>query len=192
PRSTDSWCALLEIIPGRPASETPREPNPVLNGREGLAVLRREDRYVGVECGPQGGGHGHPDKLQLMQHANGAYGLPDPDTGSEDHLLELPWHIAGRGAVETRGRWVDDELPDEFVTRVQRFVPDAPGPVVLSHVQQGRRLTAHLSFDGALLEMEGPGLPGEPERAKFYVVRALGRNPRFITVLETHEDQPAI
>src|SRR5206468_10023069 len=110
----------------------------------------------------------------------------------EETMIELLWHIAGSGGVETKGRWDNDELPDEFVTRVQRFVPDAPGPVVLSHVQQGRRLTTHLSFDGALLEMEGPGLPGEPERAKFYVVRALGRNPRFITVLETHEDQPAI
>jgi len=262
-RSTLSWWALLEMLPELPACETPWEPNTVLLGSQGLAVLRREDRYVSVECGPQGGGHGHPDRLQLMLHADGAYWLPDPGTGSyvahdlfwyrstlahnaprldgesqpqgnascecfddqgewawvqgrfndlvrmvatgpayivdvtllagrEDHLLELPWHIAGRGAVETRGRWVNDELPDEFVTRVQRFVPDAPGPVVLSHVQQGARLTAHLSFDGALLEMEGPGLPGEPERAKFYVVRALGRNPRFITVLETHEDQPAI
>jgi hypothetical protein len=112
--------------------------------------------------------------------------------GREEHLLELPWHIAGRGEVATRGRWVNDELSDEFVTRVQRFVPDAPGPIVLSHHQQRARLTAHLIFDGALLEMEGPGLPGEPERAKFYVVRALGRNPRFITVLETYQDQPVI
>ncbi len=262
-RTSLSWWSLLEMLPELPASEAPWEPHTVLLGSQGLAVLRREDRYVGVECGPQGGGHGHPDRLQLMLHADGVYWLPDPGTGSyvahdlfwyrstlahnaprldgesqprgnascecfddegewawvqgrfndlvrmvatgpvyivdvtmlagqEDHLLELPWHIAGRGAVETRGRWINDELPDEFVTRVQRFVPDAPGPVVLSHVQQGRRLTAHLSFDGALLEMEGPGLPGEPERAKFYVVRALGRNPRFITVLETHEDQPAI
>jgi len=262
-RSTLSWWALLEMLPELPASEAPWEPRSVLLESQGLAVLRRNGRYVSLECGPQGGGHGHPDRLQLMLHADGVYWLPDPGTGSyvahdlfwyrstlahnaprldgesqppgnascecfddqgewawvqgrfndfvrmvatgpayivgvtmlagkEDHLLELPWHLAGRGEVETPGRWVDDELPDEFVTRVQRFVPDAPGPVVLSHLEQHARLTAHLSFEGALLEMEGPGLPGEPERARFYVVRALGRNPRFITVLETHRDQPAI
>jgi hypothetical protein len=262
-RSTLSWWSLLEMLPELPGSETPWEPKTVLLPSQGLAVLRRDDRYVGLECGPQGGGHGHPDRLQLMLHASRVYWLPDPGTGSyvahdlfwyrstlahnaprldgesqppgnascecfddqgewawvqarfkdlvrmvatgpaylvdvtilagrEDHLLELPWHIAGRGAVETRGRWVNDELTDEFVTRVQRFVPDAPGPVVLSHVEQRARLTAHLIFDGALLEMEGPGLPGEPGRAKFYVVRALGRNPRVITVLEIHQDQPVI
>jgi len=262
-RTALSWWALLEILPELPPSEAPWEPKSVLLESQGLAVLRRDGRYVSLECGPQGGGHGHPDRLQLMLHADGVYWLPDPGTGSyvahdlfwyrstvahnaprldgesqppgnascecfddqgewawvqgrfnelvrmvatgrayivdvtmlagrDEHLLELPWHIAGRGEVETRGRWVNDELADEFVTRVQRFVPDAPGPVVLSHLQERAHLTAHLVFDGALLEMEGPGLPGEPERSKFYVVRALGRNHRFITVLETHQDQPVI
>ena len=262
-RTSLSWWALLEILPELPPSEAPWEPKSVLLESQGLAVLRRDARYVSLECGPQGGGHGHPDRLQLMLHADGVYWLPDPGTGSyvahdlfwyrstvahnaprldgesqppgnasgecfddqgewawvqgrfnelvrmvatghayivdvtmlagrDEHLLELPWHIAGRGEVETRGRWVNDELADEFVTRVQRFVPDAPGPVVLSHLHERAHLTAHLVFDGALLEMEGPGLPGEPERTKFYVVRALGRNPRFITVLETHQDEPVI
>jgi hypothetical protein len=105
----------------------------------------------------------------------------------EDHLLELPWHIAGRGSVETPGRWVSDELADEFVTRVQRFVPDAAGSeIVITHVQARARLTLHLIFDGELLEMEGPGLPGggRHERVPFYVVRARGRNVRVVTVLE--------
>ena len=259
-----SWWSLLEMLPDLPASEAAWEPKTVLLESQGLAVLRRGSRYVSLECGPQGGGHGHPDRLQLMLHADGVYWLPDPGTGSyvahdlfwyrstlahnaprldgesqppgnascecfddqgewawvqgrfnaftrmvatgpaylidvtvfggqEEHLLELPWHMAGRGQVETRGRWVTDELPDEFVTRVQRFVPDAGGePVVVSHHEQRAQLTAHFVFDGALLEMEGPGLPGDPARAKFYVVRALGRNPRFITLLETHQDQPVI
>ena len=262
-RSSLSWWALLEILPELPPSEVPWQPKSVLLESQGLAVLRRDGRYVGLECGPQGGGHGHPDRLQLMLHADGVYWIPDPGTGSyvahdlfwyrstlahnaprlngesqppgnascecfddqgewawvrgrfnecvrmvatgpsyivdvtmlagrEEHLLELPWHIAGRGELQTRGRWVNDELPDEFVTRVQRFVPDAPGPIVLSQLQQRAHVTAHLIFDGALLEMEGPGLPGESERAKFHVVRGLGRSPRFITVLETHQDQPVI
>ena len=265
-RSSLSWWSLLEMLPELPASEVPWEPKSVLLESQGLAVLRRGSRYVSLECGPQGGGHGHPDRLQLMLHADGVYWLPDAGTGSyvahdlfwyrstlahnaprldgesqppgnaacecfddqgewawvqgrfnaftrmvatgpaylidltmfggqEDHLVELPWHMAGRGEVKTGGRWVNDELPDEFVTRVQRFVPDAGAggtPVVVSHHDQRAQLTAHFVFDGALLEMEGPGLPGETERAKFYVVRALGRNPRFITVLETHQEQPVI
>jgi len=87
-----------------------------------------------------------------------------------------------------------DELTDEFVTRVQRFVPDEheAGAIVVSHAHQRARLTAHFVFDGSLLEMEGPGLPSQRERARFYVARARGRNPRFITVLETHPDQPVI
>ncbi len=232
---------------------------------QGLAVLRSGDRYVSLESGPQGGGHGHPDRLQLTLHGDGVYWLPDPGKGqyvthdlfwyrstlahnaplldgesqpsgrasvecfddrtewgwvrgrfngltrmiaagpayivdvlvfggTDEHVVGLPWHIAGRGAVETRGRWVEDALlsPNEFVTRVQRFVPDEPGAVALAHVARQAHLTAHLVFDGQLLQMEGPGLPGERERAAFYVVRARGRNARMITVLEPHADQPLV
>jgi hypothetical protein len=264
-RRSLSWWSLLEMLPELPAGEAPWEPKTVLLESQGLAVLRRDGRYVSLECGPQGGGHGHPDRLQLMLHADGVYWFPDPGTASyvtrdlfwyrstlahnaprldgesqppgnascecfddhgewawvhgrfndvlrmivagpaylvditmlaarEEQLLELPWHVAGRGEVHTKGRWVDDELADEFVTHVQRFVPGTPGPVVLSHLEGGggAQLTAHLMFDGALLEMEGPGLPGERDRAKFYVVRTRGRNPRIVTVLEPHKDSSVI
>jgi heparinase II/III-like protein/cellulose/xylan binding protein with CBM9 domain len=106
--------------------------------------------------------------------------------GREDHMVELPWHFGGRGDVETPGRWVEAPLEDEFVTRVERFIPDAPGPVVLSLTADGRRLTAHLVFDGELLRADGPGLPGTSERATFYLVRVRGRNLRCATVLEPH------
>src|SRR5439155_26474314 len=110
----------------------------------------------------------------------------------EETMLELPWHIAGRGGVETKGRWDNDELPDEFVTRVQRFTPDTPGPVVLAHVQEHAQFTAHLLFEGDLLQAEGPGLPEQRDRAPFYVVRVRGRNARMITVIETHTNKPVI
>ena len=98
----------------------------------------------------------------------------------------------GGGSVETPGRWVSDELAEEFVTRVQRFVPDASGPIVLTHIQNRARLTVHLVCDGALLEMEGPGLPGHHDRLPFYVVRARGRNVRIVTVLEPHNGDPVV
>ncbi len=262
-RSSLSWWSLLEMLPDLPPVEETWNPTSVLLESQGLAVLRSAGRYVSLEGGPHGGGHGHPDRLQLTLHADGVYWLPDPGTGqyvthdlfwyrstlahnaprldgesqppgnasiecfedrtqwawvrgrfdglvrmvtagpayivdvmmfagTDERLFELPWHIAGRGVVETQGRWVSDELPGEFVTRVQRFVPDAPGPVVLSHLLERARLTAHLVFDGQLLQMEGPGLPGERERATFSVVRARGRNVRMITILETHVDQPVV
>jgi hypothetical protein len=245
----------LELSPTAEVYQWP--PGSVLLESQGLAILRHEDRYLSLETGPTGGGHGHPDHLHLTLHAGGVHWLPDPGTGRyvtrdlfwyratlahnaprvdgesqtavyascecfdvqehwgwvrgkvdnlnrivaagpsyivdvtdltvrEDHLLELAWHIAGRGAVETPGRWEPDELADEFVTRVQRFVPNgsASGAVVLNHAQDGKQLRLHLLFDGALLEMEGPGLPGRHERVPFYVVRARGRNVRIVTVLE--------
>ena len=49
---------------------------------QGLAVLRQGDRYASLEAGAFGGGHGHPDRLNLVVHANGEYWLPDFGTGS--------------------------------------------------------------------------------------------------------------
>ena len=264
-RSSLSWWSLLEMSPvlEPPPEDLQWKPASVLLESQGLAVLRHDGRYVSLEAGPMGGGHGHPDHLHLTVHADGVHWLPDPGTARyvtrdlfwyrstlahnaprldgesqppshascecfdvqedwgwvrgrfemlnrivaagpayvvdvtdltarDDRLLELPWHLAGRGSVETKGRWVGDELPDEFVTRVQRFEPDAPGPILVTHRQDGARLTLHLVFDGALLELEGPGLPGHPDRIPFYVVRARGRNVRIVTVLEPHVGEPVV
>lgn len=264
-RSSLSWWSLLEVLPALepPPAEYWWKPGSRLLESQGLAVLRRDDRYVSLEAGATGGGHAHPDHLHITLHANGIHWLPDPGTGSyvtrdlfwyrstlahnaprldgeslppghgtcecfdlqphwawvrgrfgdlnriiaagpayivdvldftsrEDHVLELVWHVAGHASVETKGRWTDGELRDEFVTRVQRFVPDEPGSVALLHVQERARLKVHLVFDGELLEAEGPGLPGHYDRAKFYVVRARGRNIRFVSVLEPHLDSPTV
>lgn len=81
-RSDLSWWALLEMIPSLPA-ETPRwSPGNVFVEGQGLAVLRQGDRYASLEAGGYGGGHGHPDRLNLVVHADGEYWLPDFGTGS--------------------------------------------------------------------------------------------------------------
>ena len=49
---------------------------------QGLAVLRNGDRYASLEVAAYGGGHGHPDRLNLVLHADGEYWLPDFGTGS--------------------------------------------------------------------------------------------------------------
>ncbi len=262
PRTELSWWSLLDMLPALPDDAEPWQPPSALLASQGLGILRGTDNYASLECGGTGGGHGHPDRLNLTLHADGVHWLPDFGTGSyvsrdlfwyrstrahnaprldgesqplqpatcaafddqgewkwvrgtwgaltrtivagprylvdvldlagsEDRLVELPWHLGGRGDVTTGGRWEDGELVDEFVTRVQRFASDTAGPVVIEHTADGARLTAHLVFEGELLRAEGPGRPGGG-RAPFYLVRTRGRNLRIVTVLEWGRDDPVI
>ncbi|MBI1967083.1 MAG: heparinase II/III family protein [Gemmatimonadetes bacterium] len=77
-----SWWSLLEMLPELPATTQEWKPESVLLESQGLAVLRTGGRYVSLECGPSGGGHGHPDRLHLTLHADGVHWLPDLGTGS--------------------------------------------------------------------------------------------------------------
>jgi len=81
-RSDLSWWALLEMVPSLPTETPPWSPGNVFVEGQGLAVLRHGDRYASLEAGGYGGGHGHPDRLNLVVHANGEYWLPDFGTGS--------------------------------------------------------------------------------------------------------------
>ena len=258
-----SWWALLRMPPTLPADAAPWSPASVLLESQGLAVLRAGTRYVSLECGPFGGGHGHPDRLHLTLHADGVHWLADPGTGSyvtrdlfwyrstlahnaprldgasqppgdatcetfeaaadwawtrgrygdvtrtvvaapgyvldvvelasrSDHVIELPWHFSGRGQVVLAGdgqprgggTWTADALADEFVSRVERFVPPGPGVPLLELGESARGLRAFLLCDGELLRAEGPGLPGRNARQSFYVLRGRGRGARAVTVLE--------
>jgi heparinase II/III-like protein len=81
-RADLSWWALLEMAPERPSATGAWSPGNTLLEQQGLAILRRGDRYASLECGAYGGGHGHPDRLHLTLHAAGHHWLPDPGTGS--------------------------------------------------------------------------------------------------------------
>ncbi|MGH7579224.1 MAG: heparinase II/III domain-containing protein, partial [Gemmatimonadales bacterium] len=81
-RADLSWWALVEMAPALAGGEGAWRPGNTLLESQGLAILRREDRYASLECGRYGGGHGHPDRLHLTLHANGRHWLPDPGTGS--------------------------------------------------------------------------------------------------------------
>ncbi|HYF40454.1 MAG TPA: heparinase II/III family protein, partial [Gemmatimonadales bacterium] len=81
-RSDLSWWALLEMVPALPQDCPPWAPAGTFMESQGLALLRDGSRYVSVECGNHGGGHGHPDRLNLTLHADGQYWLPDFGTGS--------------------------------------------------------------------------------------------------------------
>jgi Heparinase II/III-like protein/Alginate lyase len=81
-RSALSWWALLTMSASLPGELATWDPPSLLLREQGLAILRSEERYVSLECGEYGGGHGHPDRLQLTLHAGGAHWLADPGTGS--------------------------------------------------------------------------------------------------------------
>ena len=261
-RITLSWWSLLEMAPALPDAE-PWKAESVLFPSQGLAVLRAERRYASLECGPYGGGHGHPDRLHFTLHADGVHWLPDPGTGSyvshdlfwyrstlahnaprldgvsqrpadavcvafdaqgdwawvrgrwgpvsravvsgpaylldvvelagsEERLLELPYHLAQRGEVTVPGTWEPAELADEFVSRVERFVATSAAPLVIEHAASSARLTMHLGSPGELLRAEAPGVPGSGSRASFYLLRVRGRNARLVTVLEPTTAEPSV
>ncbi len=263
-RTQLSWWALLSMSPELPTDIPAWSPGSLLLESQGLAVLRSAGggRYASIECGPHGGGHGHPDRLHLTLHADGVHWLADPGTGSyvshdlfwyrstlahnaprldgvsqprgdavcetfdtsgewawvrgrygeitrtvvagpgylldvvelasrTEHLLELPWHVLGAGDVGP-GRWISGELADEFVSRVEKVVPEGAAPLKLESAVSQRRLRAFLSFDGELVRAEGPGRPRDRKRETFYVVRATGRSARVVTVLEAVGDAASV
>jgi hypothetical protein len=77
-----SWWSLLDMAPDLPPASQPWTPPSVFLGGQGLAVLRTGGRYVSLECGSVGGGHGHADRLNLTLYADGVHWLPDFGTGS--------------------------------------------------------------------------------------------------------------
>ena len=110
-------------------------------------------------------------------------------TGTEERLLELPWHLAGSGDVDApeAGRWEDAVLDEPFLTKVERFVAPQTGDGVyrITHDSSGARLQLHL-VGGKGVELwraEGPGLPGRTERRRFYLLRTRARNARLVAVL---------
>ncbi|HWZ27296.1 MAG TPA: heparinase II/III family protein, partial [Gemmatimonadales bacterium] len=104
-----SWWAFLEMNPEPPPAEPWRGSSELLED-QGLAVFRDGERYVSVECGPTGGGHGHPDRLHLTVHQDGVHWLPDFGTGSYV-TPDLEWyrstlaHNAPRLDGESQPMW---------------------------------------------------------------------------------------
>src|SRR5215210_8035860 len=101
------------MLPAMPAKAVPWAPESTLIESQGLAVLRSEGRYASVECGPYGGGHGHPDRLNLVLHAGGEYWLPDFGTGSYV-ARDLFWYRSTLAHNAPRLDGVSQPLGDAF------------------------------------------------------------------------------
>ena len=82
-RASCSWRALL-LGAETPVPSDHWEPASVLQTRQGLAVLRREQGrvYAALDGGDSAGGHGHPDRLALTLQTGAARWLDDPGAGS--------------------------------------------------------------------------------------------------------------
>ena len=90
-RTDLSWWMLLLMRDELPQASAPYVPESVLLGTQGVALLRHHDRYLAMECGAFGGGHGHPDRLHLTLHSGGVHWLADPGTDSYVHP-DLFWY----------------------------------------------------------------------------------------------------
>ena len=82
-RADCSWRALL-MATADPVTSGTWAAGSLVQPRQGLAVLRREQGqvYVALEGGVSGGGHGHPDRLALTLQRGPDRCLDDPGTGS--------------------------------------------------------------------------------------------------------------
>jgi hypothetical protein len=88
----------------------------------GLAILRADDgrTYASVDYGRYGGGHGHPDRLQLNLYTRGRRWLTDWGTGNYrfDHLR---WY---RATVAHNTVVVDGRSQQPADGHLRRFVDD--------------------------------------------------------------------
>jgi hypothetical protein len=82
-RADLSWRALLRALPTLPPLET-GGPRSALLDAQGVAVFRRNEgrTYVALDYGHSGGGHGHPDRLNLLLADGDSRWLDDFGTGS--------------------------------------------------------------------------------------------------------------
>lgn len=146
-RADLGWRALLHALPELPPLPAGSPRSALLEG-QGLAVFRRaDDVYVGMDYGQSGGGHGHPDRLNLILSQGRTRWLDDMGTGSYVDP-SLHWFrstlahnapIANGRSQQVRGGqllaheerevmgWICAEFSDEGPVSFRRAVVVAPG-----------------------------------------------------------------
>lgn len=120
PRDSDAALTMGPNLAGVQGNQ----PRPVdrVHRASGYAVLADDDRFLLGKFGLHGGGHGHPDKLQLDLFAFGVRLAPDAGSPAYNSPLQMPWYrqtlahntalIAERSQPEAEGRllgFVDPE-----------------------------------------------------------------------------------
>lgn len=146
-RADLGWRSLLFARPALPPIE-PSAPRSALLAAQGFAIFRRDAgrAYVALDYGHSGGGHGHPDRLDLLLMHGATRWLDDVGTGSYVDP-SLHWYrstlahnaplIAGRSqervhgtlvAYDERGAagWVRGEARIAPAVRVRRTLVAMP------------------------------------------------------------------
>ena len=107
-RADLGWRSLVAAQPELPPLEPHAAPSLLLPD-QGLAILRRDEGhiYVALDYGESGGGHGHPDRLNLLLAQGDTRWLDDSGTGSytSDDLF---WY---RSALAHNAPLVDGRTP---------------------------------------------------------------------------------
>ncbi|HLV26178.1 MAG TPA: heparinase II/III family protein, partial [Gemmatimonadales bacterium] len=77
------WKSLLFALAELPEFQ-PLPPQSILQADQGYVVVRRDSGniYAALDYGSSGGGHGHPDHLNLVLQQGGVRWFDDPGTGS--------------------------------------------------------------------------------------------------------------
>jgi hypothetical protein len=150
-RADLNWRALLFALPELPLLRATSPASALLAG-QGLAVFRREEgrTYVALDYGHAGGGHGHPDRLNLLLARDDVRWLDDFGTGSYVERT-LHWYrstlahnapfVDGHSQQPTDGRltaydersdsgWISAEADIAPTFRAQRSVVVMPDYLV--------------------------------------------------------------
>ncbi|HEX5970337.1 MAG TPA: heparinase II/III family protein [Gemmatimonadaceae bacterium] len=135
-RADLSWRSLLVALPELPPLVATPFTSDLLPA-QGLAILRRDDgcTYVALDYGHAGGGHGHPDRLNLLVVDGHVRWFDDPGTGS--YVDEsLHWYrstlahtapvVDAHSQPPTHGSLVafDDDGQMGWVSATARLLPD--------------------------------------------------------------------
>lgn len=184
-RADLSWRALLHALPELPAADSTPTRSALLDA-QGIAVFRRETAYVALDYGHGGGGHGHPDRLNVLLVDGSTRWLDDMGTGSYVHP-SLHWYrstlahnaplVNGRSQSPVHGRllahdergdvgWVSAAVEEIFpgVSAARTLV--VAGEYVIDELRwrADTRVTVDLPLhiDAAVVAGVAPGGSGMP------------------------------
>lgn len=117
-----SWRALLHARPDLPPLERLPTDSALLDA-QGIAVFRRDATYAALDYGHSGGGHGHPDRLNVLLANGPTRWLDDMGTGSYVDV-SLHWYrstlahnaplVNGRSQARVNGRLLAHEEQRPF------------------------------------------------------------------------------
>jgi len=166
---------------------------------QGIGVLRREGGalYVALDYGHSGGGHGHPDRLNLLLADGDARWFDDPGTGSYVDP-SLHWYrstlahtaplVDGRSQPSVDGRLLafEDRGEAGWISAEAQLAPDLQ--VRRSVVLMKDYLVDVLEWDAKENTVHEVGLPWHGVDIVNELDEPLARTPHPITGGETRED----